>query len=141
MTVTRLERRAVEAAPSTVVRKLGSLHDLGTAVERSQQYLLQIQKPEGYWIGELMVDSSLVADMVAFHHWDGSVDPAWQRKAVNAPPSSVSPQRVSLGRFKTTKRNFGGVALVVRKQAGTCDVWATWPTDGDLYRPRYLCAL
>ena len=34
-------------------------------------------------MGELIVDSTLVSDMVVFHHWDGSVDPAWQRKAVN----------------------------------------------------------
>lgn len=53
------------------------------AIHRSQQYLLREQKPEGYWIGELMVDSTLVSDMVAFHHWDNSVDPAWQRRAVN----------------------------------------------------------
>jgi len=53
------------------------------AIHRSQQYLLREQKPEGYWIGELMVDSTLVSDMVAYHHWDGSVDPGWQRRAVN----------------------------------------------------------
>lgn len=50
---------------------------------RSQQYLLGLQKPEGYWVGELMVDSTLVSDMIAFHHWNGKVDPIWQRKAVN----------------------------------------------------------
>ena len=52
-------------------------------IQRSQQYLLREQKPEGYWIGELIVDSTLVSDMVAFHHWDKSVDPAWQERAVN----------------------------------------------------------
>ena len=52
------------------------------ALKRSQDYLLSIQKPEGYWVGELMVDSTLVSDMVAFHHWDGSVDKAWERKAI-----------------------------------------------------------
>jgi len=56
---------------------------LEAAIERSQNYLLGIQKPEGYWIGELMVDSTLVSDMVAYHHWNGKVDPEWQRKAVN----------------------------------------------------------
>ena len=30
-----------------------------------------------------MVDCTLVADVVAFRHWDGKVDPKWQRKAVN----------------------------------------------------------
>ena len=56
---------------------------LETALKRSQDYLLGVQRPEGYWVGELMVDSTLVSDMVAYHHWDGSVDPAWQRKAVH----------------------------------------------------------
>lgn len=54
-----------------------------TALRRSQDYLLNIQKPEGYWVGELMVDSTLVSDMVAYHHWNGNVDREWQRKAAN----------------------------------------------------------
>ena len=56
---------------------------LETAIQRSQRYLLKEQKPEGYWVGELMVDSTLVSDTIAYHHWRGKVDPAWQRKAVN----------------------------------------------------------
>ena len=54
-----------------------------TALRRSQDYLLSEQKPEGYWVGELMVDSTLVSDTVAYHHWNGKIDPEWQRKAVN----------------------------------------------------------
>jgi squalene-hopene/tetraprenyl-beta-curcumene cyclase len=56
---------------------------LETAIKRSQSYLLSIQKPEGYWVGELMVDATLVADTVAYHHWNGKVDESWQRKAVH----------------------------------------------------------
>ena len=56
---------------------------LEAAIERSQQYLLSQQKPEGYWVGELMVDATLVADMIAYLHWDDKVDAQWQRKAVN----------------------------------------------------------
>ena len=56
--------------------------DLETAILRAQEHLLSLQRPEGYWVGELMVDSTLVSDMVAYHHWDGNVDPAWQSKAV-----------------------------------------------------------
>ena len=56
---------------------------LEAALKRSQNYLFSIQKPEGYWVGELMVDSTLVSDMIAFHHWDGSVDRKWERKAIN----------------------------------------------------------
>jgi squalene-hopene/tetraprenyl-beta-curcumene cyclase len=57
--------------------------ELETALRRSQNYLLGLQKPEGYWIGELFVDATLVADTVAYHHWNGEVDPGWQRKAVH----------------------------------------------------------
>jgi squalene-hopene/tetraprenyl-beta-curcumene cyclase len=56
---------------------------LEAAIERSQSYLLSQQKPEGYWVGELMVDATLVADTIAYHHWNGKVDTRWQRKAVN----------------------------------------------------------
>jgi squalene-hopene/tetraprenyl-beta-curcumene cyclase len=57
--------------------------DVETAIKRSQSYLLSNQKPEGYWVGELMVDSTLVSDTVAYHHWNGKMDPVWQKKAVN----------------------------------------------------------
>ena len=53
------------------------------ALKRSQDFLLSEQRPEGFWVGELLVDSTLVSDMVAYHHWNGSVDREWQRKAVN----------------------------------------------------------
>jgi squalene-hopene/tetraprenyl-beta-curcumene cyclase len=59
------------------------LHRLETAIELSQAYLLREQNPQGYWVGELMVDATLVADTIAYHHWNGKVDPEWQRKAVN----------------------------------------------------------
>ena len=53
-----------------------------SAILRSQEHLLGLQKPEGYWVGELMVDSTLVSDTIAYHHWNRKVDPQWQRKAV-----------------------------------------------------------
>ena len=43
-------------------------------IRKSQQHLLGLQKPEGYWVGELIVDSTLVSDVVAFMHWTGEVD-------------------------------------------------------------------
>src|SRR5438094_4091819 len=59
------------------------LSELEIAIKRSQSYLLSQQKPEGYWVGELMVDATLVADTIAYHHWNGKIDQRWQRKAVN----------------------------------------------------------
>ena len=55
--------------------------DYQTAVKRSQDYLLSIQHDEGYWVGELIVDATLVADMVAYYYWDDMVDPVWMKKA------------------------------------------------------------
>ena len=61
-----------------------SSHDgLDETIKKTHSYLFKTQKESKYWVGELIVDATLVADMVAFHHWDGSVDPIWQEKAVN----------------------------------------------------------
>jgi squalene-hopene/tetraprenyl-beta-curcumene cyclase len=43
-------------------------------IDRAQRHLLDQQKLEGYWVGELFVDSTLVSDVVAFMHWIGDVD-------------------------------------------------------------------
>ena len=59
------------------------LTELDATIKRTQEYLLGRQTPEGYWVGELIVDSTIVSDMVAYHHWNGKVDLEWQRKAVN----------------------------------------------------------
>jgi len=56
---------------------------LEAAIGRSRDFLLSQQKPDGHWCFELMVDATLVADMVAYHHWNGKVDTEWERKAVN----------------------------------------------------------
>lgn len=68
--------------PAAASARSNRERELAAAIERSQQYLLSLQKPDGYWICELIVDATLVADMVAFHHWNGKVDKTWQRKAV-----------------------------------------------------------
>lgn len=52
------------------------------AIRRAQQNLLRLQSPEGYWVGELFVDSTLCSDYVLFMHWDGKVDPVLQEKCV-----------------------------------------------------------
>ncbi len=83
MEVTSLrDSKAAERAVQAVSRVVPP-DQVETAIARSQAYLLSQQKPEGYWIGELMVDSTIVADTIAYHHWNGKVDKEWQRKAVN----------------------------------------------------------
>jgi squalene-hopene/tetraprenyl-beta-curcumene cyclase len=71
------------AGPVRIIEMVNMDQDLGAAITRSQSYLLTEQKPEGYWVGELMVDSTLVSDMIAYHHWNGKIDLKWQKKAVN----------------------------------------------------------
>ena len=68
-------RQPAQAVPSQT--------ELDTAIKRSHSFLFSQQKPDGYWIGELMVDATLAADLIAYHHWNGKVDKAWQRKAAN----------------------------------------------------------
>src|ERR1700761_5638026 len=53
-------------------------------IQKAQQYLLGQQKKEGYWVGELYVDSTLVSDVVAFMHWTGEVDFNKQSRCVKS---------------------------------------------------------
>jgi squalene-hopene/tetraprenyl-beta-curcumene cyclase len=53
-------------------------------MRRTQRHLLAQQKPEGYWVGELLVDSTLVSDVVAFMHWTGEVDFNKQSRCVKS---------------------------------------------------------
>ncbi len=83
--------RSRASYPFTVRTGVGAEHppagSLEAAVEatvaRSQEVLFSQQKEGSYWIGELLVDVTLVADMVAFYHWWDRVDAEWERKAVN----------------------------------------------------------
>ena len=81
VTETQARRNAVQ--PQSAVNAPRIPGDLEAAITRSQNYLLGEQKPEGYWIGELIVDTTIVSDSLAYHHWNRKVDPVWQRKAVN----------------------------------------------------------
>jgi squalene-hopene/tetraprenyl-beta-curcumene cyclase len=52
------------------------------AIQRAQQNLLRLQHPDGYWCGELMVDSTLCSDYVLYMHWAEKLDPVLQDKCV-----------------------------------------------------------
>jgi squalene-hopene/tetraprenyl-beta-curcumene cyclase len=56
---------------------------LNQAISRAQEHLVNLQHPEGYWIGELIVDSTLCSDYVTFMHWSGDIDPDLQRKCID----------------------------------------------------------
>jgi squalene-hopene/tetraprenyl-beta-curcumene cyclase len=52
------------------------------AIHRAQQNLLRLQHPDGYWCGELMVDSTLCSDYILYMHWSGKLDPVLEDKCV-----------------------------------------------------------
>ena len=82
--LTESESKVLPAhSPAQLLFQTEFAQELDAAILRSQKFLLAEQKPEGFWNGELMVDSTLVSDTVAYHHWNGKIDREWQRKAVN----------------------------------------------------------
>lgn len=64
---------------------------LERAVEAAQRYLLGRQAPEGYWVGELIGDSTLESDYVMMMHLMGIVDTEKRRKLLNYVLSQQNP--------------------------------------------------
>ena len=71
------QRQADAAAP-----RRRSLRNWRKSIARAQENLLRQQKPDGHWVGELIVDSTLCSDYVLFMHWVGEVDETLQRRCV-----------------------------------------------------------
>jgi squalene-hopene/tetraprenyl-beta-curcumene cyclase len=71
--MSNLHPKTIEV-PREAFRDPASLSGVEETMRRAQENLLGMQKPEGYWVGELLVDSTLVSDVVAFMHWTGEVD-------------------------------------------------------------------
>ncbi len=55
---------------------------LESTIQRAQAHLLNLQHPEGFWLGELEANSTLCSDYLAFMHWSGEIDPDLQNKCV-----------------------------------------------------------
>jgi squalene-hopene/tetraprenyl-beta-curcumene cyclase len=53
------------------------------AIHRTQEYVLSIQHPLGYWIGELEADSTLTSEYLMLRRFLGRVDQDLERKAAN----------------------------------------------------------
>ncbi len=70
------------AIPDAALAHPASKAELSDAIARAQENLLRQQKPDGHWVGELLVDSTLCSDYVLFMHWVGKVDEKLQRRCV-----------------------------------------------------------
>jgi squalene-hopene/tetraprenyl-beta-curcumene cyclase len=53
---------------------------LSAAIRLAQANLLRLQHSNGYWCGELFVDSTLCSDYIAYLHWADELDPVLQDK-------------------------------------------------------------
>lgn len=58
------------------------MEGLNNAIQKAQNRLLELQADCGFWMGELVVDVTVAADLLAYHHWNGQVDEAWQNKVI-----------------------------------------------------------
>ncbi|MGH7422258.1 MAG: squalene--hopene cyclase, partial [Candidatus Methylomirabilales bacterium] len=56
---------------------------LNDSIARAQEYLLSLQHPEGYWLGELEADSTLTSEYIMLRHFLRRVDQDRERKAAN----------------------------------------------------------
>jgi squalene-hopene/tetraprenyl-beta-curcumene cyclase len=70
------------AIPNRDVSYAAADADITQAIGRAQENLLRQQRPDGHWIGELIVDSTLCSDYVLFMHWLGEVDHTLQERCV-----------------------------------------------------------
>lgn len=51
-------------------------------IHRTQQYLFSKQKPDGHWVGELLIDTTVMCDYLLYLHWSGEVDFSKQDKII-----------------------------------------------------------
>ncbi len=59
------------------------IEKLEATLKRTQDFFFKTQHEKGYWVGELIVDATLISDMICYHYWNGGIDPEWKRKAIN----------------------------------------------------------
>jgi len=65
------------------VEQSGLVQVVDKAIHRAQRYLLRLQHPEGYWLGELEADSTLTSEYIMLRHFLRRVDRDRERKAAN----------------------------------------------------------
>jgi squalene-hopene/tetraprenyl-beta-curcumene cyclase len=91
--VSALPRIIMNQTPATSKRRRSSgLNDqiklenhsksLKSAIAKAQNGLLNLQHPEGFWLGELGANSTLCSDYLAFTHWSQEIDSGLQNKCV-----------------------------------------------------------
>src|ERR687884_411533 len=67
----------------TIAPERETLSALDTAVERATARLLELQHPDGWWVGELESNATMIAQHLFWHHVLGLRTPELDRKIAN----------------------------------------------------------
>src|SRR5205085_11868503 len=86
---------------------------LDTAVERATARLLELQHPEGWWVGELESNATMIAQHLFWHHVLGLRTPELDRKIANE-------------------------LMARRREDGTWAIWFDGPADLDTTIEAYV---
>ncbi len=65
------------------VEVANEIPSVAAAVGAAQDHLFSLQRPDGYWEGELTVDTTLCSDVVLYLHWSGRRDAELERKCAD----------------------------------------------------------
>ncbi|MBI3895381.1 MAG: squalene--hopene cyclase [Acidobacteria bacterium] len=79
-------------------------------LQAAVQYLLQLQRQEGYWVGELEADSSLESDAILLEYYLGDPHPERIRKLAN----SIREQQTTAGGWSLYPGGSPNVSLTVK---------------------------
>ncbi|MBI4459573.1 MAG: squalene--hopene cyclase, partial [Acidobacteria bacterium] len=80
------------------------------SLRRAAQHLLGLQKPQGFWLGELEADSSLESDAIFLDHYLGAPQPHRVRKLA----ASLLEQQSSEGGWALYPGGSPSVSLTVK---------------------------
>lgn len=76
-------RRGAVTLSSRTIAQDRALRGVEVAIHRAQTHLLSLQSHEGYWRGELEVDTTLTSDYIMLRRFLGRVDRDRDRKVAN----------------------------------------------------------
>ncbi len=81
-TETDTQMNMSQAHSSSTTIRSKSLN-LDKAIAKAQQHLLNLQKPDGYWLFELEADCTIPSEYIMMMHYLGDIDEALQAKIAN----------------------------------------------------------
>ena len=87
---------------------------LDRRIRSSVEYLLQLQDPKGFWVGELEADSSLESDAIMFDFYLGSPNPERVRKLANC----IREEQTSEGAWSLYPGGPPNISLIIKAYLG-----------------------